>query len=266
MNSSSAALTQIYNSPILYKQGGKISLATVTTLSISACICRDISDALDINVGDYFSQVAGPSATIVNGSVNGLNGLDTGTLAANKVYAVFAIADEAGYNASGFLLSLSLTAPVMPNGVFPSGYNSWRRIGWAVTNGSTQFSVLTVSGNGNNVTYTYDTPVLVLNAGTSATQAAVDLSAVVPAVQGIPVDLGCDFVSDAASKKATLCTSGGTIANSRFIMNAQVAAVHLIQDYTIPATLVTGAPKVDYIISATTSSLSLYVNSFTDLL
>lgn len=257
------ALQPIYNLPILYKQGGKISYATTTTLSISACLVRSSTDDLDINVGDYFGD---QDATVVNGAVNGLNGLDTGSLAASSVYAVFAIADSAGYNESGYLLSLSQTAPVMPNGTFPSGYNVMRRIGWAITNGSSQFSKIYVSGTGNTMRYTYDVPVAVLSSGTSATQAAVTLSAVVPAVEGIPVDLGCDFVSDAAGKKATLCTSGGTIASSRFILNAQVATVHVIQDYIIPAALISSAPKVDYIISAATSSLSLYVNGFIDLL
>jgi hypothetical protein len=224
---------------------------------------RSAEDNFDINVGDYFGDA---STTTLNAAVNGLNGLDTGSLAASKVYAVWAIADESGYNESGFLLSLSTTSPTMPNGTFTSGYNVKKRIGWAVTNGSSQFMTLTVSGAGNVIRYTYDAPVKVLNAGTSATQAAVDLSAVVPAVSGIPVDLNGDFVSDAASKKATICTSGGTIASSRFIFNAQVAAVHVIQDYIVPATLISGVPKVDYIISAATSTLDLYVNGFIDLM
>lgn len=257
------ALQPIYNLPILYKQGGKITTASNTTLSITSCLVRSASDNLDINVGDYFGD---QDATTVNGAENGLNGLDTGSLGASKVYAVFAIADEAGYNPAGFLLSLSQTAPVMPNGAFPSGYNQKRRIGWAVTDSSSHFLTFFVSGTGNVIQYTYDAPIKILNAGTSATQAAVDLSSVVPAVSGMPMILNCDFVSDAAGKKATLCPSGGTIASSRFILNAQVATVHVIQNYVIPAVLISSVPKVDYIISAATSTLDLYVAGFVDLL
>lgn len=258
-----ATLQPIYNLPIQYKQGGKISVASNTTLSITPCLVRSGEDNLDINVGDYFNST---TAITLNAANNGLNGLDTGSLAASKVYAVYAIADQAGYNESGYLLSLNASTPQLPNGTFPSNYNAYKRIGWAVTDSSSHFLPLFVSGSGSVVTYTYDSPVKVLNAGTSATQAAVDLSAVVPAVAGMPMMLNADFVSDAAGKKATLCPSGGTIANSRFIMNAQVAAVHVIQNYVIPAVLVSSVPKVDYIISAATSSLDLYVAGFTDLL
>jgi len=258
-----AALQPIYNNAIAYKQGFVISVTGNTTLSVTSGVARANNDAMDINVGDFYGA---QTATVVDATVNGLNGLDTGSLQASKVYALWAIADGANYNPAGLLLSLSLTAPQLPSGQFPSGYNEIRRVGWAVTDASSHFKVLFVSGEGSVVRYTYDVPVKVLTGGTSATQAAVDLSSVVPAKQNIPVDLNCDFLSDAASKKATLCPSGGTIASSRFILNAQVAAVHVIQDYTIPAVLISGLPKVDYIISAATSSLDLYVNGFTDIL
>lgn len=256
-------LKPIYNLAISYKQGGAITVATTTTLSVASVLCRDSSDSLDINVGDYFGD---QDATTINAANNGLNGLDTGSLQASKVYAVYAIADQAGYNVSGFILSLNASLPLMPDGTFPSNYSSYRRIGWAVTDGSSHFLTLKQSGVGSVVEYTYDAPAKVLNAGTSGTQAAVDLSAVVPAIEGIPVVLGCDFVSDTAGKKATLCYSGGTIASSRNILNAQVATVHVIQDYVIPAALISSVPKVDYIISAATSTLDLYVNGFVDLL
>lgn len=270
------ALDQIYNTAILYKQGGVITVASNTTLTITPILCRDSLDAFDINVGNYFGQTyqdpfgaivtVAPTNTTLNAAVNGLNGLDTGSLAASKVYAVWAISDPANYNTSGYLLSLSATAPYIPAGVNPSGYASMRRIGWAVTDASSHFLPIVQSGTGSVVTYTYDSPVIVLNAGTSGTQAAVSLAAVVPAVAGMPVILNGDFVSDTAGKSATICYSGGTIANSRNIFNAQVATVHVIQNYTVPAVLISSVPKVDYIISAATSTLSLYVSGFVDLL
>ncbi len=258
-----SALQPIYNLPIAYKQGGKITVATNTTLTVTSCLTRSMADDLDINIGDYFGAA---TSTTINAALNGLNALDTGDLAASTVYAVYVIADQAGYNPAGFLLSTSLTAPVMPVGVFPSGYNSMVRIGWAITDASSHFLVLKQSGLGSVINYTYDAPIKILNAGTSGTQAAVDLSSVVPAIEGMMVDLGGDFVSDTAGKKATVCTSGGTIASSRFIFNAQVATVHVIQDYMVPVTLISGDPKVDYIISAATSTLDLYVNGFVDYL
>lgn len=260
-----SALQPIYNLPIAYKQGGVISVASNTTLSISSILTRSLADDLDINVGDYFGA---QTATTVDSSVVGLNGLDTGTLAASTVYAVYAIADQAGYNPAGFLLSASATSPLLPNGTFPSNYNTFVRIGWAVTNASTQFISMKQSGVGSVVQYTFDAPVRVLNAGTSATQAAVTLTSVVPAVDGIPVVLGCDFSGNAAADTAKLCYSGGTIANSHNVITAQVAGgtAHITPTMVIPAALISGAPKVDYILSTASASLSLWVNGFVDYL
>lgn len=266
MSFSNQALQPIYNLPTNYKQGGKISVASNTTLSVTACLTRSLPNNLDINIGDYFGENAGPNATIINGAVNGLNGLDTGTLAASKVYAVYAIADQAGYNPSGLLLSLSTSTPQLPNGTFPSNYNSYKRIGWAVTDSSVHFLVINCSGDGSTVEYTYDAPVTVLSAGTSATQAAVDVSTVIPAVSFMPVRLGTLFTPNAAKDTAKLCASGGTIASSKEVITGQVAAVAITPTMNIKVALISGVPKVDYILSTASASLSLYVNGFTDYL
>lgn len=266
MSSSSAALQPIYNLAIAYKQGGQITVSSNTTLSISACLTRDSADSQDINVGDYFGNQSGPSATTVNIAVNGLNGLDTGTVAASTVYNVFAIMDQAGFNPSGFILSTSLTAPLFPNGVFPSNYSSYRHIGWAVTDASSHFLKIIQSGQGSVVQYTYDAPVEVLTSGTVASQTPVSLGAVVPAVVGSLVLLSANFVPSAANKTATICTSGGTIASSQNIINGQVATVPVKGQFTIPATLISGVPKIDYEVTDTSQALSLWVVGFTDYL
>lgn len=257
-----SALQPIYNLPIRYKQGGNIVWTSNTTLTITPVLTRSGADDLDINVGDYFGT---PTNTLLNAAVVGLNGIDTGALAASKVYAIYAIADQAGYNPSGFLMSLNLTTPRMPNGVFPSGYNTFVRIGWAVTNASSQFMVLKLSGQGATVEYSFDAPVTVLAAGTSATQAAVDLSAAVPAIDGISVNLGCSLVGNAAGDTAKLCFSGGTIANSKNVVTAQRAGA-ITQNVEVPAALITLLPKVDYILSTASANLTLSVNGFTERL
>lgn len=260
------ALNPIYNLPIQYKQGGVItSDGSTAVLSISAVLCRSSQDDLDINVGDYFGAA---SATSVNGAVNGLNGLDTGNLAASTVYAVYAVADSSGYNPSGYLLSLSATSPVLPSGNFPSGYSSFARIGWAVTNSSTHFSKLYISGNGNNVTYTYDVPVKVLNAGVATTQTAIDLSAVVPPVAGIPLDVYVNLLpgSGGAGDSAAICYSGATLSSSTDIIIGQVQAVNIAQQIQVPAALISGKAKIDYAVSNARSAVSVWVTGFTDIL
>jgi len=258
-----SALSPIYNLPIQYKQGGVITKASNTTLSVTSCLVRSSDDSFDINVGDYFGAA---SATTVNGAVNGLNGLDTGSLAASTVYAVYAIADQAGYNPAGFLLSTSLTAPLLPNGTFPSNYNVYSRIGWAITDSSTHFVLLRTSGSGRAVTYTYDVPPQVLSAGNATTQTAVSLAGVVPPVDGIPVQMAANFLPGTAGQSGVICYSGGTIGSATNIIIGQVASIHIEEQMNLPAALISGVPKVDYQVSNSAAALSLWVSSFTDLL
>ncbi len=260
MTAPTSSLQPIYNLAILYKQGMKISVASNTTLSITSGVCRDSANAIDINIGDFFGA---QTATTVNIATTGLNALDTGTVAASKVYAVWAIADVAHYNPSGFLLSLSLTAPVVPKGVFPSGYGNIRLIGFAVTDASSHFLTIHCSGLGNTVVYTYDAPVLASNDFATATQTAISVAALVPAIEQIPMSLGVDFTPAAASRKITLCTSGGTIASSTDIIMGQVAAVHVWDTKVINAALISGVPKFDAVVSNADSPADIYVNSFT---
>jgi len=255
------ALQPIYNDAILYKQGGRILVTGTTSLTIQSCLTRSNTDSMDINIGDYFGA---RTNTVLNAAINGLNGLDTGTFAASKVYAIHAIADSAGYNPSGFLMSLSATAPVMPSGNYSSGYSEFRRIGWAVSDGSTHFRGLIPYGEGNGVIYTFDEGVIALNAGTSATQAAIDLSTMVPAVDGIEISLQAILNPAAASRTAKVCPSTSTIANTRFTLTGQVASVLVTQNLSLPARIVSSLPKIDYIMSNADSSLTLYVNGFVD--
>ncbi len=270
------ALDQIYNGAVLYKNGGTITVTpTSKLLVISPVICRDSTNGFDINVGNYYGQTyqdpfgaivtVAPFATTVNGALNGLNALDTGTLAASTVYAVYAIYDPSNYNQSGYILSLNTVNPYMPPGQYPTGYAAWRRIGWAITNASTQFEVFLQSGSSSVVVYNADVPVAALSGGTSTTQAAVSLAATVPAVNGMMVLIDAAFTPASASDTAKISYSGGTIASSRNIITGQVSAVVNNQQMQVPLALIGGVPKIDYILSAA-GALTLYVNGFVDLL
>lgn len=95
-----------------------IKTLTATTLSASA-------DFVVVTDGTNYKTVA--LNAVLNISLNGLvNRLDTGTVAANTWYSIWAIATSAG--ASGLLVSTSATAPTMP-----AGYTYKARIGWTKT-------------------------------------------------------------------------------------------------------------------------------------
>jgi hypothetical protein len=270
------ALDQLYNSANLYKQGGTITVTpTSVLLTISPLICRDGSNGFDINVGNYYGQTyqdpfgtvitVAPVNTTVNGAVNGLNGLDTGTIAASTVYAVWAISDPSNYNPSGFLLSLSQTAPYMPSGQSSSGYSAMRRIGWAITNSSSQFEVFLQSGLGSVVTYSSNVPIAAVTAGVATSQTAITLTTEVPAINGMVVLLGASFTPATAGDTLKVCYSGGAIATSQNKITGQVAAVPITQQMQVPLALISGVPKIDYILSAA-GATTIYVNGFVDLL
>lgn len=69
-----------------------------------------------------------PAAVIADLAASGVNGLDTGVVAANVWYFIYVIGDSRGINPAASLWSLSGLAPTMP-----AGYNRFRRIGSART-------------------------------------------------------------------------------------------------------------------------------------
>lgn len=88
---------------------------------------------IDVAVGQAADSanavlISGAAAT-VNCATTGANGLDSGSLAANSWYHVFAIAKADG--AAAFLASLSAAAPALP-----AGYITFRRIGAVRTDGA----------------------------------------------------------------------------------------------------------------------------------
>src|SRR5512138_2070013 len=103
--------------------GFNISWLSNTTLTVSAGFCRDSTLIFDI---------IDTTADTINAAINGLNGLDTGTFAASTAYAVYKVYDPSGRLPTGSMISLSFSAPLLP-----TGYAKYRRIGTAITDGST---------------------------------------------------------------------------------------------------------------------------------
>ena len=239
---------QIVNAPFLYVNGLVVSVTSTTALSVSAGICRDSTNIFDMTLA---------SATAISSAVNGVNGLDTGTIAASTCYAVFVIADSSGFNATKTLISLSATAPVMP-----TGYDIFRRIGWAFTDGSSNFLTLWVSISGQSRQYFYNEPVSALSGGTQATFTAVALTNKVPAVDNLPVRLQLDLTPNAANDAGYIRTGGGSATNG-MVMYGSVAAKKSSQESTVLSKLVISAPTIEYKVT-TSGSLNALLLGFTD--
>lgn len=249
-----AATNELYNT-VPYSQitGFPLVWASNTTLTLGAGQSRDSTNQINI--------ISAAPITI-NSAINGVNGLDTGTIAANTLYYVYIVSDPSGRNAPCGLLSLSATTPVLPanTSISPSNYGAFRRVGVWSTDGSAHFNLMTQVGNGSVRDYVFDTLPVVLTPGTATTFTAVNLAPWVPA-QNTFVTLMAAFTPTTAGHIAQFRASGSTATTVATISGA-ASGVLQEEQITIMTGVVAGAPKIDYLVQDGGMPLSLY--SFKD--
>lgn len=231
----------IVNNPSLYMNGLGISNNVTTPntkLDIASGTCRDSTNVYDMTL---------LSSITINAADTGVNGIDTGTFAASKVYAVHLISDPVSGNATAGMISLSATAPTMP-----TGYSAFRVIGYIVSDGSTHFlKGYWTAGNTGLRTFTYDAFLATsVTAGTSSSYAAIDLTTKVPAIDNLPVRFEFNWTANAAAD--TFNMQGGNGVGDQFLAIAPVAGgtAHTVGFAQILSQLVSGVPKVNYKVSA----------------
>lgn len=248
----------IYNLPFLYVNGLTVSVLSDSTLSISAGRCRDSSDSIDIVIGG--EPFAGPATTApvtLDVAVVGVNGIDTGALANSTLYAVYAIGDSRYYNEAATILTLaSNSAPLMP-----FGYDSYRLIGYARTDGTADFLPAYISGNNNTRLFTYDVPVATaITAGNATAYTAVDLTTMVPPVDNTPVNVFSVLTPAAAGNGVFL--KGFDSTGDAIVNRGQVTAVVLNSYNTVLAQLDTASPKITYKVTGAGDAVAINVAGF----
>lgn len=203
--------------PYTYANGLQISndaTAPTTVLSIGSGVTIDSTDTF---------QMINNGTIRINSAANGLNGLDTGTFAAAKVYAVYLVSDPVTLQPIGAMISLSLTTPLMP-----FGYSAFRLIGYATTAaGSAVFLAgYWTTGNSGMRLFMYDAPlVTAVTAGASTSYANVNLIAAVPNMNNVPVLVATVFTPTAAGSALNLQPGNGASGGTSAIILGQVAAV-----------------------------------------
>ncbi len=254
--------------PELWLSGFAITLDADTPdsiLNIGAGVCRDSNNVIDMTVGssNYQDQtVAAP--LLLNADASGANGLDTGTIAASSLYAVYIIGDSSYQRPTASLLSLVSNAlPLMP-----SGYDSYRLIGYVRTDSSSDFLPFWVAGSANSRMYIYDAPIATaITAGAETSYTEVDLSALVPWVENTPVLLQYNFAANAAGDTLKLQGFNSTGDAVTVIAQAAAGTAHLEDIVTVfaqpdAASTPAGKPKVNYKVSAGTDAVALNVAGF----
>ena len=142
------------------------------------------------------------------------------------------------------MLSLSYTAPVMP-----FGYSAFALIGYAVTDSSAHFlKGYWTAGNSTSRLFMYDAPqATAITAGAATTYTAIDLSALVPTADNLPVWVSSAFTPGAASRTLKLQPTGAT--GDAVTITGQVTSVVVSSNSLVLAKLSSAVPKVSYIVS-----------------
>ena len=227
-----------------------------TILDIAPGSCLD-------STGTY--QVNSNVTLKINAAVNGLNGLDTGTFAEAKIYAVYVVWDPVTFNPTGAMISLNQTTPLMP-----FGYSAYLLIGYATTISNAAHFLLGywTAGNSSTRTFTYDAfQATAVTSGASTSYANVNLINFVPNVNNTPVSLYYNFSANAAADTLSLQCGNGT--GDQVIVTAPVVAgtAHttglatvLAQPVTITSVV---SPVVNYKVSSSSDAVAIDVAGYT---
>lgn len=264
----------IYQLPHLYIAGLNISYASTTVIAIAPGQARDMNDIIDlpvawpdannnINPSILFQNYQQP--ILINSAVNGVNGLDTGTIAASTQYAIYLIGDSRGYNLVAGLLSLtSNAAPLMPQ-----GYDSLRLLGFAATDGSSHFVYATNKPQNmvGSLTYVNSPAIAALTGGTSTTFAAIDLttSSAIPTttLENIIVWLFVTFTPAAAGDTVQFRPTGSSATANLVTITGFAAGVAQTQYIQVIAGVGSSKPEIDYKVTSGSDAVTVAVAQWT---
>jgi hypothetical protein len=257
----------IYSLPHLYVSGLTVSVpvlvgggATSTLLAIAPGQARDMNDNIDMPVG--FPNLQGntfPAPLFINSAVNGVNGLDQGTLAASSIYLVWLIGDSRGYNQVAGLVSLASNAQPL----LPLGYDSMRLLASVQTTAGSVFNVDTVLSYADAIVHYLQPNISVLAGGNATTFTAINMSTAIPntAENGIAL-LTVNFTPAAAGDTAQFRWTGSTATTGLVTVTGVSAGVPQQNLIQVVYDVVGGNAEIDYKVSSASDSLSVLVNGY----
>lgn len=216
---------------------------------------------LDVGIGSILDstgvyQIIMDTAVVIDATSNGINGLDTGSLAASTVYSVYVVGDPVDSNVTGCMVSASTTAPLLP-----FGYSVYAKIGYVTTDSSSHFlKGYWQTGNSSSRLFTYDAPILCINAGNQTSYTGVALTTFVPAVNNTPVTIYSNFAANAAGN--TLNYQGYNSTGDAVTVIAPVATgtANTTSQNIVLAQLNSGAPSIKYKVAA--GAVTAYVCAY----
>ena len=264
-----AISTPVTNDRQYYINGLKLTYLTGTTMTVSAGRCSNSTNLNDITVGlplnvaatqtGTLPVAAGTGAVTINTAANGAAGLDTGVMANNTFYAVYAIGDSYGVEPGSAIISANLVSPLLP-----AGYDMSFRIGFIKSSGAAAILPFRQNGSGLDRWMWYDAPIATsVTAGASATYAPVDATAGLPTETPTMVNWYCAFTPTAADDTLVLAPGTSTSTLGYATLSGSVAAVVVTGNLVCP----TDAPVTDAIdYKVTGSAVAISVQAYLDQL
>jgi hypothetical protein len=263
----------IYALPHLYISGLNISFASTTVIAIAPGQARDANDIIDmpvsfpdalnnINPGVSFRDYQQP--LLINSAIVGANGLDKGTIAASSQYAIYLIGDSRGYNLVAAVISL--TSNAFPT--LPLGYDSYRLLGFAATDGSSHFVYATQKPQNmvGALQYINNPALNVLTGGTATTFTAIDLTtnAAVPTttLPNIIVELFVTFTPVAAGDTVQFRPTGSSSTAGLVTITGLVAGIAQTQYIQVIAGVGASKPEIDYKVTSGSDAVTVGVASW----
>lgn len=263
----------IYALPHLYISGLSIAPASTTLLSVAPGAARDSNNILDMVVGlQNYAGIDNPAiqfqnyqaGLLINSAVNGVNGLDTGTIAASTQYAVYLIGDSRLYNVTAAVLSLTS----QPGPVMPKGYDSFRLIGFIETDGSSHFVYATHKPqNIAGLLQYYNSPAIsVLSGGNATTFTAIDLTtnSAIPTttLPNVIVGLLVQFTPAAAGDVVQFRPTGSSATSNIPTIVGVAAGIAQTQYLVMIAGVGSSKPEIDYLVTSGSDAVSVSVASW----
>lgn len=260
----------IYSLPHLYISGLNISIASTTVLAIAPGQARDSNNNIDMPVG--FPNLQGNTFPIIqfqnympplliNSAVNGIGGLDSGTIAASTQYAIYLIGDSRGYNQVAAILSLTSNAfPLMP-----LGYDSLRLIGFIQTDGSSNFVYATHKPQNmiGALEYFNVPPLSVLAGGSATTFTVIDLTtnAAVPTttLPNVIVELLVVFTPSVVGDVVQFRPTGSSATAGLVTITGAAAGIAQTQYVQVIAGVGSSKPEIDYKVTSGSDTVSVSV-------
>lgn len=258
---SNSQVYPVIFSPNKFVNGFAIDRASNTTLTIGAGTARDSNNVMDLTLlaTDSTLDAAGyvTAPLTLNIALSGANGIDTGTVTASSFYKIYLIG--ASTNLKPIACIATLNSSALPT--MPSGYDSYRLIGYFAVDASSHILLAYISGDGNNRRLTYDAPqATAITAGNATSYTAVTLSALVPNVDNTRVQIFSALTPSAAGRGVFLQGSAST--GDQIVNLGQVTSVVLNNTDTVLSQLASGVAKINYKVSNGSDAVALKVCGF----